>query len=76
MLSLMSCQPVDRDLLPPGGCMRGFGAEGPRVADPQEPIHVHVRVRECGDSTLGLWRGSSRPDMGRMPVGTLLDCYV
>jgi hypothetical protein len=77
MLNLICCQSVARDLVPPVGRMRGLGVEGPRVADPQEPIHVRVRVREYGDSALGAPQGrSTRPDLGRMPVGTLLDCYV
>lgn len=74
MLNLMSCQPVDRYPVLPPGPMRGPGAERPDVA---EPIHVHVRVREYGGSALGTPAASlPKPDLGRMPVGMLLDCYV
>jgi hypothetical protein len=47
------------------------------MVEPQEPIHVRVRVREYGDFIKGTPQTSStRPDLSRMPVGILLDCYV
>ena len=70
MLDLTNCQSVDRY----PALRAGFGVGKP---DATEPIHVHVRIREYGDSSLAVPPvSSSRPDLGRMPVGTLLDCYV
>jgi len=77
MLNLISCQFVDRNLLPPANRLGGVRTERPRTAEPQEPIHVRVRVREYGDSGQGTSLAFPiKPDLGRMPVGTLLDCYV
>jgi hypothetical protein len=51
-----------------------------RCADdtqPREPIHVQVRVRQYTDTLPELRRaGASSPNPGRLPVGTILDCYV
>lgn len=77
MVNLMGLQCVDRNLLPPAERLCGHRTDGPRVAESQEPIHVHVRVREYGGCRQGISLASSaKPDLARMPVGTLLDCYV
>ncbi|MHC4519701.1 MAG: hypothetical protein ACYTAS_14010 [Planctomycetota bacterium] len=41
------------------------------------PIHVDVHVRTCGDG-LPVTRPTPavRLNRGRLPVGTLLDCYL
>ncbi len=46
-------------------------------AEPQEPIRVQVRVRQYVD-TVPEFRPlrADRPDLNRLPVGALLDCYV
>lgn len=77
MLSLTSCQSVVRETPPVAGRLPGLRTERPRMVEPQEPIHVRVRVREYGDFIKGTPQASStRPDLSRMPVGILLDCYV
>jgi hypothetical protein len=77
MLNVTRFQSVDRNLLPPANRLCGLRTEGPRIVEPQEPIPVRVRIREYVDSAKGTLQTSSpKPDLGRMPVGTLLDCYV
>jgi hypothetical protein len=52
-------------------------ATRPCLPEPQEPIPVRVRIRQHSDylsSALGV--RSATPDLGRLPVGTTLDCYV
>jgi hypothetical protein len=58
---------------------RVHGPSAPGVGDtqPREPIHVQVRVRQYADTLPELWRaGANSPNPGRLPVGTILDCYV
>lgn len=44
---------------------------------PQEPIHVHVRVRQYADMLPALrWTHAGSPNPSRLPVGTVLDCYL
>lgn len=44
---------------------------------PEEPIHVQVRIRQYGDAAPEIRRGhASGPDLGRLPIGATLDCYV
>lgn len=44
---------------------------------PQEPIHVQVRIRQHGDALPELRRaGVGSPNPGRLPVGMILDCYL
>ena len=43
----------------------------------QEPLRVDVHVRSYDESaTLAPMASSCRSQVGRLPVGTLLDCYV
>jgi hypothetical protein len=43
----------------------------------QEPIHVQVRIRQYADALPDLrWTPASTSNPGRLPVGTMLDCYV
>lgn len=77
MSNLMRRQPVVRDLLDPtdGICESYVG--GPRILEPQEPIRVRVRVRQYVDSALTTPQTChERPDLGQLPVGSILDCYV
>jgi hypothetical protein len=44
---------------------------------PQEPIQVQVRVRQYADELPDVrQQRSGNPDIGRMPVGTMLDCCM
>ncbi len=46
-------------------------------AQPREPIHVQVRIRQYADALPELRRTlATRPSTGRLPVGTMLDCYL
>ncbi len=48
-----------------------------RHAPAEEPLHVHVRVRQYGDTVPEARRAhSADPDPRRLPVGSILDCYV
>ncbi|MGE5297117.1 MAG: hypothetical protein ACM3VT_20020 [Solirubrobacterales bacterium] len=77
MSNPLSCQSVDFGLLHPADRVSRCYGGGSRVIDPQEPIYVHVRVRQYGGSLPETLRGrSEKPDFGRLPVGTILDCYV
>jgi hypothetical protein len=40
------------------------------------PIHVHVRVRDCAATPEVRQAGSAGPHSGRLPVGSMLDCYM
>lgn len=47
------------------------------TAEPQEPIHVQVRVRTPADTLPEITRvHPSGPNLERLPVGVMLDCYV
>ena len=77
MSNLLCHNAVEFGLLHPTDWVRGSRAHGAQVADPQEPISVRVRVRQYGEFTPGVLRTrSEKPDFGRLPVGTMLDCYV
>lgn len=39
------------------------------------PVHVDVHVRSY-DESASLASPAPKPEPGRLPVGTLLDCYV
>lgn len=52
-------------------------ANDPHNVQPQEPIHVHVRIRRYADPSSGSRQApSSKPDLGLLPVGAALDCYM
>jgi hypothetical protein len=58
------------------GPHRSYGSSAGGV-QPPEPIHVQVRVRQYGDALPEIRRGhASGPNLGRLPVGATLDCYV
>jgi hypothetical protein len=77
MSNLIRCQPVDRGLSHLIHLMDRCYEDSFRVVEPQEPIHVRVRVRQQGGSVPEVARRRSRkPDSGQLPVGTLLDCYI
>jgi hypothetical protein len=55
---------------------RSYGSHAD-AAQPQEPIHVQVRIRQYAEALPEIRRGpASTPNLGRMPVGATLDCYV
>jgi len=76
MSNLICGHVVEFSLWQPTDGMHGFRAHGPQVAESQGPIPVRVRVRQYGDSVPHLRTRPEKPDFGRLPVGTLLDCYV
>lgn len=44
---------------------------------PQEPVYVHVRIRQYVDPAPGSRAiPPGRPGFGRLPVGCALDCYL
>lgn len=52
-------------------------ASGVGNIQPQEPLHVQVRIRQYADALPDLQRTrASIPSPGRLPVGTILDCYL
>jgi len=52
-------------------------APGAGDTQPQEPIHVQVRIRQYADALPQLRRThASSPNPSRLPVGMLLDCYL
>lgn len=77
MSNLICGRTLDLDVLHPTDRMCGSYAGASRVAGPEGPIHVHVRVRPSDDSCLGVsWSRNGDSDSGRLPVGAILDCYV
>jgi hypothetical protein len=43
----------------------------------EDPIRVDVRIRSCDESFLPTPQsGPANAEGGRLPVGTLLDCYL
>ncbi len=46
-------------------------------AEPQEPIRVQVHVRRSADTLPEIRRSrTDAPELSRLPVGAILDCYV
>jgi hypothetical protein len=77
MSNLMCRKPVDRNLSDPtdGICESYVGS--PRIPAAQEPIPVRVRVRQYGDFVPATQPArSAKPDLGQLPVGSILDCYI
>jgi len=76
MMKLTGCNRFDiqglrsiKAFLPPPVHSRGVRVE--------EPIQVHVHVRRHADEVLEARRvPSAKPDAGRLPVGSMLDCYL
>jgi len=51
--------------------------DSPRTVQPGEPIHVRVRVRQYAEAVPEVRQArSDGPDLGRLPVGSVLDCYM
>ena len=49
----------------------------PARAETDDPIRVDVRIRSYDESLpLAPRMSSARAEAGRLPVGTLLDCYL
>ena len=50
---------------------------GASDSQPQEPIHVQVRIRQHADTLPELRRvRASSQHPGRLPVGMIVDCYL
>ena len=55
----------------------GSHVHSPRPVQPGEPIHVRVRVRQYAEAVPEVRQArSDGPDLGRLPVGSVLDCYM
>ncbi len=68
---------MDFDLLHTADKTYGAYVGDSCVLEPQEPIHVHVRVRQSGDSYPSASRACcDNLDLGKLSVGSILDCYV
>jgi hypothetical protein len=68
---------VDFQGLDSGAKVHRSSAPGVGDTQPQEPIHVQVRIRQHADALPDLRRASaSSPNPGRLPVGMILDCYL
>jgi hypothetical protein len=77
MSNLICGRTLDLDLLHPTDRMYRSYAETSRVVEPQGPVHVSVRVRPSGDSCSGApWSRRGDPDVGGLPIGAILDCYM
>ena len=76
-MKLLGCNAFDfRGLDSTSGPHRSYGSSTGGV-QPQEPIHVQVRIRQYGDALPEIRRGrASGSNLGRLPVGATLDCYV
>lgn len=65
-----------------GGLHSTYGTHGspihsPRPASSEEPIHVRVRVRQYVDAVPEVRQARSvGPDLARLPIGSVLDCYL
>ena len=58
------------------GTHRSRGLYLPGV-EPQEPIRVQVRIRRYADTLPEIRRlRKDSPELSRLPVGAILDCYV
>ena len=76
-MKLIGCNATDLQSLGSASKVRRPFASGAGDIQPQEPIHVHVRIRQCADLLPALRRthaGGPNPD--RLPVGMMLDCYL
>jgi hypothetical protein len=70
-MKLIGCEVVDFN-----GLDSTYGSNTHGV-QPQEPIHVQVRIRQYGDALPEIRRvRASSPNLGQLPVGATLDCYV
>lgn len=76
-MKLLDCKAFDfKGLDSTCGPHRSYGSSACGV-QPQEPIHVQVRIRQYGDALPEIRRGyASGPNLGRLPVGAMLDCYI
>ena len=76
MSHLICCQPVDVYGLTAGAARLGRRLL-PGAAGEAGPIPVDVRVRPCEEALPPVPRvaGPQAP-YGRLPVGSILDCYV
>ena len=71
MTQLIGCNTADFKGLDSTPGLRARGARA------DKPIYVHVRVRQYADVLPSVRQSDSGNfDLGRMPVGTVLDCYV
>jgi hypothetical protein len=77
IMKLIGCDATDLQGL---GCApKVYKPFAPCAGDtqPQEPIHVQVRIRQYAEALPELRRTlARRPNTGRLPVGTMLDCYL
>ena len=73
-MKLIGCNTIDHKGL---DSTYGFRARNSRGVPVEEPIHVHVRIRQYADAVPEVRQArSAGPDIGRLPVGSTLDCYM
>jgi len=77
MMKLIACNAIDFQGLDSTSRVHKPLTSGVGDTQPQEPIHVQVRIRQHADTLPELRRaGASSPNPGRLPVGMILDCYL
>lgn len=77
MLKLICGTTLGSDLLHPADAVYRSCSNTSRVAEPEEPIHVSVRVRSSDDSCPNTSRSHNcRLNPGTLPVGSNLDCFL
>jgi len=77
MLKLICGTTPGSDLLYSADAVYRSCSNTSRVAEPEEPIRVSVRVRSSGDAYPNISRSHScRLDSGTLPVGSNLDCFL
>jgi len=76
-MKLIGCNVIDyRGLDLIHGSERPCRSHASRLP-PQEPIPVQVRIRQYADVLPPVQQPSAgNLDLGRMPVGAVLDCYM
>jgi hypothetical protein len=76
-MKLIGCNTFDfKGLDSAYGSHRSYGSSACGVG-PEEPIHVQVRIRQYAGAFPEVRQiGASGPDLGRLPVGATLDCYI
>lgn len=76
-MKLLGCNAADFESLESIRGTPGFRGAYLPGAEPQEPICVRVRIRRYADTPREIRRlCTDTPDLNRLPVGAILDCYV
>jgi hypothetical protein len=77
MMKLIDCKTSVFNSLASNHAMRESHAGNSRYTPAEEPLRVHVRVRQYGVAPSEARRTCpAGPDPRRLPVGSILDCYI